>query len=172
MNHSGSIAPKERINISYQQAGNDQEQVELPLKILVLGNYGGDLCSDVLEERKPININKDNFSSVMEKSNLKLSIEVPDRLHDDPSRQLPLSLEFRELGDFGPESIVAQCPELQKLMQLREALTALKGPMGNIPQFRRRLREIVTDQDSRQALLGELQAPLALAEPQNEEGVQ
>lgn len=162
MNLPGSIAPKERINISYQQAGNEQEQVELPLKILVLGNYGGDPATDVLEERKPININKDNFSSVMEQSNLSLTLQVPDKIHgeasDEASGELALSLHFRKLSDFGPEAIVEQSPELRKLMQLREALTALKGPMGNIPQFRRRLREIVGDQQSRQALLGELKA--------------
>lgn len=166
MNQPGSVAPKERINISYQQAGNDQEQVELPLKILVLGNYGGDPCTEFLEERKPVNINKDNFSSVMGKSNLRLSFEVADKIHDEADDSLPVSLSFTTLADFGPESIVAQCPELRKLMQLRQALTALKGPMGNIPQFRRRLRAIVGDRASRQALLGELRAPLALSSSQ------
>lgn len=158
MTQPGSIAPKERINISYQQAGNSQEQVELPLKILVLGNYGGDPSDDFLEERKPININKDNFASVMDKSNLHLTMQVQDKIRGSQSDELPVSLRFGKLSDFGPESIVAQCPELSKLMQLREALTALKGPMGNIPQFRSRLREIVGDQQTRQALLGELKA--------------
>lgn len=163
MNQPGSIAPKERINISYQQAGNAQEQIELPLKILVLGNYGGDPSTEFLEDRKPININKENFSSVMEKSNLSLTIEVKDRIREDQAESLPVSLSFSQLSDFGPESIVAQCPELRQLMELREALTALKSPMGNIPQFRRRLGAIMADHASRQALLGELQTPLALS---------
>lgn len=168
MHPTGSIAPKERINISYHQAGKDQEQVELPLKILVLGNYGGDPSTEFLEDRKPISVNKDNFSSVMRQSNLKLSIQVPDRIHDQSDGELTATLNFSELADFGPESIVEQCPELSQLMQLRDALTALKGPMGNLPQFRRRLRDIVGDPKSRQALLGELQAPLALPQAQGD----
>lgn len=38
MAKEGSVAPKERINITFKPAtGNAQEEIELPLKLLVLG---------------------------------------------------------------------------------------------------------------------------------------
>jgi len=35
-------------------------------------------------------------------------------------------------------------------------LKALKGPLGNIPDFRKKLQELVNDEGSRAKLLGEL----------------
>ena len=38
----GSVAPKERVNIVYKSSVGDQtEEVELPLKLLMLGDYTG-----------------------------------------------------------------------------------------------------------------------------------
>ncbi|MCF4976367.1 type VI secretion system contractile sheath small subunit, partial [Pseudomonas lactis] len=40
MAKDGSVAPKERINITFKPAvGSAQEDVELPLKLLVLGDF-------------------------------------------------------------------------------------------------------------------------------------
>ena len=40
MSKEGSVAPKERVNITYKPAiGNAKEEVELPLKLLMLGDY-------------------------------------------------------------------------------------------------------------------------------------
>lgn len=167
MKHNGSIAPKERINILYQQAGDQQAQVELPLKILVMGNYGGQTESGLVEERKPLNITPHNFDKVMDQSELSLEIAVKDHLGPDPAAEMPLSLDFRRLDDFSPESIVNQCPQMAQLMALRQALTALKGPMGNIPAFRNRLRELLEDQKTRAQLMQEVNAIAAPANTPN-----
>jgi type VI secretion system protein ImpB len=40
MAKEGSVAPKERINVTFKPAtGNAQEELELPLKLLVLGDF-------------------------------------------------------------------------------------------------------------------------------------
>ena len=39
---------------------------------------------------------------------------------------------------------------------LREALVALKGPLGNVPAFRRHLQHLLTDQQARKQLAQEL----------------
>lgn len=169
MKSTGTIAPKERINIVYQQAGDQRAQVELPLKLLVMDNYGGNSDPRVIEDRKPVSINKDNFSRVMEQNNLKLDLAVKDRLTPESQGELALSLEFHQLSDFGPESLVNQCPQLHALMQLRSALSALKGPLGNIPAFRQRLRELMQDESGREQLLQELLETPALPPTPNEE---
>jgi len=66
-----TVAPKERVNITYKaQVGDAQEESELPLKILMVGDYTLKHDDTPLEERKPINIDKDNFNDVMAKQNL------------------------------------------------------------------------------------------------------
>jgi type VI secretion system protein ImpB len=60
------------------------------------------------------------------------------------------------MKDFGPEAIVEQVPELKRLLELREALRALKGPLANVPEFRKKIQDLITDDTSRQRLLTEI----------------
>ena len=65
MANEGSVAPQERVNITYKSStGGAQQEVELPLKMLFLGDYTGRPDGRPLEERKPINVDKDNFQQV------------------------------------------------------------------------------------------------------------
>jgi type VI secretion system protein ImpB len=157
MSKESSVAPTERINILYQSlTGNAQEQVELPLKILMLGDFTGQKDERPIEERAPISVDKDNFSDVMAQQNLQVTLSVPDRLSQEQGASMPVTLQFRNLSDFAPESIVHQVPELDTLLKLRTALNALKGPLGNIPAFRRRLQDLLNSADSREKLMKEL----------------
>jgi type VI secretion system protein ImpB len=156
MAQEGSVAPKERINIVYKSAADGMEEVELPLKILALGDFTGRQDSTPLEERKAINIDKDNFTSVMAEHKLGVNLAVADKLSGEEGSELKVNLNFASMDDFGPEGVLAQVPELRKLMQLRDALTALKGPLGNAQGFRKRIKDILDDETSRAQLLSEL----------------
>ena len=66
-----SVAPKERINITYKTKTNNQEaDVELPLKLMVMANLTG-YNDTPLEEREVVSINKINFDQVMQKMDIK-----------------------------------------------------------------------------------------------------
>ena len=52
--------------------------------------------------------------------------------------------------------MVNQVPELRKLLELRTALNALKGPLGNIPAFRGKIQGLLGDAEGRQKLMTEL----------------
>lgn len=152
-----SVAPKERVNIVYMsQTGDAQEETELPLKILVVGDYTGRADDTPLEERKPINIDKENFDDVMAKQDLSARVQVPDRLSNEKDAALNVELKFKSLADFGPEGIAKQVPELQRMLELRAALTALKGPLGNIPAFRKKIQSLLSDIEGREKLMNEL----------------
>ena len=157
MSKKGTVAPKERVNIVYKtDIGGAQEEVELPLKMLMLGDYTGREDDTPLEDRKPINIDKDNFNDVLKQQNIELSISVPDKLSGEEGAEMPVSLKFNKLSDFGPEAVVQQVDELRQLMELRSALTALKGPLGNVPAFRRKLQKLLGDDEARKKLMTEL----------------
>jgi type VI secretion system protein ImpB len=152
-----TVAPKERVNIVYKaQIGDAQVETELPLKILMVGDYTGRRDDTPLEERKPINIDKENFNEVMAEQNLETTVQVPDRLSGEQDASLNLKLRFKKIDDFGPEGIVTQVPELKAMLDLRAALTALKGPLGNIPAFRKKIQALLGNGDARKKLMGEL----------------
>ncbi|MDX2503009.1 MAG: type VI secretion system contractile sheath small subunit [Gammaproteobacteria bacterium] len=161
MAKEGSVAPKERINIKYSPStGDSKEEVELPFKVMVMGDFTQQEDERPVEERKPININKDNFNEVLSKQNLNIDLNVADKLSEEASgeegAELAVNLSFDSLKDFEPESIVRQVPELNKLLELREALIALKGPLGNVPAFRKEIQSVLQDDEKKQLLMSEL----------------
>ncbi|MBU2707997.1 type VI secretion system contractile sheath small subunit [Zooshikella marina] len=157
MAKEGSVAPKERINISYKpETGGAQEDVELPLKMLVVSDFTLREDDRLIEERKTISVDKDNFNEVLKKQNLAIDIAVPNTLSENEDDDMGLSLKFENIRDFEPESIVKQVPELNQLLELRNALVALKGPLGNAPAFRKAIQNVLNDADSREKLLKEL----------------
>jgi len=156
MGQEGTVAPKERVNIVYKPATGVQEEKELPLKMVMLGDYTMRPDDTPLEERKPINIDKDNFNDVMKAMNLKVSFGAKNVLVKEEGAEVPVTLQFKHVNDFGPEAVVQQVPELNKLLQLRNALLALKGPLGNVPGFRKKIMDIMADDAARDKLLKEL----------------
>lgn len=154
---SGSIAPKERINVTYVPATGDQQaEKELPLNLLVTGDFKGRTEETSLEERSVISIDKNNFDNVMEKADINLSFSVPNKLEENSESDIPVNLSFKSLKDFSPDQVIKQLPELEKLLALRESLVALKGPLGNAPEFRKKLQDLISDESSREQLLTEL----------------
>ena len=157
MAKEASVAPRERVNIVYRPAtGDAQEEVELPLKLLVMGDFTGKPDDRPLEEREPINIDKDNFDEVLKAQGIGLNITVPNKISGEPDDEMTVELTFESMKDFNPEEIAKKVPELNKLLELREALTALKGPLSNIPAFRKKIQELVKDEAARERLLKEL----------------
>jgi type VI secretion system protein ImpB len=157
MAKEASVAPKERVNITYRPAtGDAREEVELPLKVLVLGDFTQAPDDRALENREPINVDKDNFNEVLKAQNISLDLKVPNRLSGKPEDEMKVKLQFSSLKDFQPEAIVEQIPELRKLIDLRNALMSLGGPLTNIPDFRKKITELVKDEAARKQLLKEL----------------
>lgn len=158
MAKEGSVAPKERINVTFKPAtGGAQEEIELPLKLMVLGDFTQRADDRKIEDRKPISIDKNSFDEVLAKQELNLTFAVPNRLQDDAEGDdMAVQLRINSMKDFNPANVVDQVPELKKLMELRDALVALKGPLGNAPAFRKAIESVLADDDSRDRVLGEL----------------
>jgi type VI secretion system protein ImpB len=153
----GSVAPKERINIAYKSdTGGATESIELPLKLLVLDDFTGKNNDDVIEDRDPINVNKENFNDVVKSQNLSMSFSVPNRLDEQSDDDISVDLKISSIKDFDPASVAEQIPELNSLLELRRALQALRGPLGNVPAFRKTIQAILENEDTRKQVMEEL----------------
>jgi type VI secretion system protein ImpB len=122
----------------------------------MMGDYTQRPDPRPLEDRKPLNIDKDNFQKVMSEQKLGLTFNVKNALGENPDDELTVNLKFRRLSDMEPEAVANQVPELKKLLELRAALTALKGPLGNEKAFRNKIQQILSDPAQRNKLVTEL----------------
>ncbi len=157
MAKEGSVAPRERVNIVYRpETGGAQEEVELPLKVLVMGDFTGKPDDRTVEEREPVNVDKDNFNEVLKGQGVGVDVTVPNKLSGEPDEDMNVSLKFESMKDFSPEEVAKNTPELNRLMELREALGSLKGPLSNVPDFRKKIQELVKDEAAREKIMKEL----------------
>lgn len=158
MANESTVAPRERINVTFTpNTGDQQQEIELPLKLVVLGDFTQREDERSIEQRKPIAIDKNSFEDVLAKQNLSLAFSVPNQLQeDDADSDLPVELSIGSMHDFNPANVVEQVPELRQLMELREALVALKGPLGNTPAFRQAIEALLRDDQARDQVLTEL----------------
>ncbi|MFO0547084.1 MAG: type VI secretion system contractile sheath small subunit [Polyangiaceae bacterium] len=117
-------------------------QRELPLRLLVLGEFSR------YAPRGPrssvVEVTADAFDSAMSALRPSVDFQVPNRL-EEGTTPIRVRLDFERLGDFGPEAVAKRIPELRNLLEVRAAVTALKGPLGGEKQFRNKLLSIVAN---------------------------
>ncbi len=83
-------------------------------------------------------------------------MQVDNTLSGKAGDQLGVDLSFANMNDFEPEAIAQQIPELRELLELREALTELKGPLSQNAEFRKRLQKLLDDEKERGSILDEI----------------
>jgi len=154
--------PKARVNIKLDlHTGGAQKKVELPLKLMVMGDYSNGKESRPLSERSKVNINKNNFDSVLADFSPGLKLAVENTLVGDNS-DTSVELSFQSMKDFEPEQIARQIPELRALLAMRNLLRDLKSNLLDNATFRQELERILKDD----ALSNELRTELAALAPQ------
>ena len=156
--------PKARVNIKLDlHTGGAQKKVELPLKLMVLGDYSNGREDRALSERTKININKNNFDSVLAEFAPTLKLTVENTFTADGS-DASVELNFQRMKDFEPEQVARQIPSLRALLATRNLLRDLKSNLLDNATFRHELERIVKDEtlsDELRAELAVLAAPTA-----------
>ena len=153
--------PKARVNIKLDlHTGGAQKKVELPLKLMVMGDYSNGSEQRPLSERGKININKNNVDSVLGEFSPGLKLVVENTLPDDAA-DTAVELSFQRLKDFEPEQVARQVPQLRALLAMRNLLRDLKSNLLDNVTFRHELERILKDD----ALSDELRAELAALAP-------
>lgn len=147
--------PPSRIDLTLDVAtGDAREKVEIPLRLLVMSDLTGEKEDTPLAEREVVSVTDKNFDDVMESYDLDLECVVPDKLRGEGD--MKVELEFDDLDDFEPEQVAQQVPELSRLLAARNLLKDLRNRLISMREFREQLEEIITDEESRKELLGEL----------------
>lgn len=150
--------PKARVNIKLDlHTGGAQKKVELPLKLLVTGDFSNGSESRPLYEREKVNINKHNFNSVLAEFSPTVKLAVVNTLADDGSEE-SIELRFRQMKDFEPEQVARQIPQLKAMLAMRNLLRDLKSNLLDNATFRNALEAILKDPALSDELCGELKA--------------
>jgi type VI secretion system protein ImpB len=148
--------PPARINLFLEvQRGGAKKKLELPLRLLVAGNFTSKDADVPMAQREKININKDNFQDVMKSSDLGLQINVPDKLKGGDA-EMKVDLKFKDLNSFSPEAVAQQLPQLGRLLATRNLLQDLRNRIISVNDFRKELEKIVKDKAALAKLAGEL----------------
>jgi len=147
--------PAARINLKLDVGkGNAKKKMELPLKMLVMGDFTQKKRTQRVGDREKININKNNFEQVMKSQGLKLNYAVDNKLTGQGD--LKVGLDVTSMDSFKPENIAKTIPELSKLLAARNLLKDLKSNLLDNRAFRSRLEEIIKDPAAAKALHEEL----------------
>src|ERR1700675_4251630 len=136
-----------RVQITYDvEVGGAIEIKELPFVVGVLGDFTGNPEQPLpkLKDRKFVEVNPDNFDSVLEGMKPHLAFSVENKLSDEPDApNLKVDLNFKSMDDFEPENVARQIKPLKELLDLRQRLADLRGSLQGNDKLEEWLSEAV-----------------------------
>ncbi|HEV8591204.1 MAG TPA: type VI secretion system contractile sheath large subunit, partial [Pyrinomonadaceae bacterium] len=90
-------------------------QEEIPFRILCLGDWSGRGEKKPVDERPPIEVDRDNFDACLARLGTRLELDLN-------GAEEPIVLEFTELDDFHPDRIFERVPLFSAMRDLRKRL--------------------------------------------------
>lgn len=151
---------KPRVHIKYEvETEGAMVEKELPFVVGVLGDFSGNPTEDLkpFGERKFVQIDKDNFDTVMARMTPGLNMQVENTLSGE-DELMRVNLAFSKMEDFEPAQIVDQVPALKKLLESRNQLRDLLAKADRSEELETLLEDILQDNDAVRKLMGELDA--------------
>jgi type VI secretion system protein ImpB len=151
-----------RVQITYDvEVGGAIEIKELPFVVGVLGDFTGNPEQPLpkLKDRKFVEVNPDNFDTVLEGMKPHLSFAVENKLSDDPdAAKLKIDLKFRKFEDFEPGNVAKQVKPLKEMLDLRSRLANLRSSLQGNDKLEELLLEAVGNTEKLEKLKGEIGA--------------
>lgn len=148
--------PKARINLSLDvETGGAKKKMELPLKLLVMGDFSSGKGSGRLAERERVSLTRNNLEAVLKDLAPTAEFSVPNIARGEG--EIGIRLSFDSLNSFHPEQVANQVPELHSLMAMRNLLKDLKSNVLDNARFRRELENIVRNRPELEGLQEELE---------------
>jgi type VI secretion system protein ImpC len=105
------------VNLTSGDSGDsDERSPETPFRLLICGNLSGNRPNArLLEHRKPVEIDRDNFDEVL--ARIAPSVTIPD-----DANGTELTISFRELEEFEPDRLFRRLPVFDELRSLRDEI--------------------------------------------------
>jgi type VI secretion system protein ImpB len=112
-----------------------------------------------LKDRKFVEINPDNFDSVLKGMSPHLKFSVENKLSSDPrAGQVGVDLHFESFDDFSPANVAAQVGPIKELLDLRTRLSNLRGSLQGNDQLDQALFDAVSKTEELNKLRSEIGA--------------
>ncbi len=146
-----------RVHITYDvETGGAIQKKEIPFVVGVVGDYSGkpdpdDPDKKRFKDRKFVEIDRDNFNSVLKGMKPRLAFRVDNKLSDEDTK-IPVELKFESLDDFHPEQVVKQITPVNKLVDARQKLTELLGKLDGNEKLDELLQGVINETDQLQEL--------------------
>jgi len=149
-----------RVHITYDvETGGAIELKELPFVVGVVGDFTGQPVEPLpkLKDRKFVEVNPDNFDSVLEGMKPHLAFSVENKLSDEADApNLKVDLNFKSMDDFEPENVARQVKPLKELLDLRQRLSDLRGSLQGNDKLEELLLDAVGNTEKLEKLKGEI----------------
>jgi type VI secretion system protein ImpB len=136
--------------------GGAQKKVELPLKLLTIGDFSNGKERPAIIGKRKINVNKNNFNSVLSEFSPEVNLSVQNTLAGDaPKRTSAAFYRYQRFrtGAGGPAD-----PQLRAMLAMRNLLRDLKSNLLDNATFRKELEKILKDPALSQELRDEMSA--------------
>lgn len=148
--------PKARVNITLDlETGGARKKLELPMKMLAIGDFSGGKTKGRVADRERVNINKETLEQVLSDFSPEARFSVDNAIRNDGS-EIGVNLKFDNFKAFTPEQVARQVPELDNLLAMRNLLKDLKSNLLDNGKFRRELERIIKNQPELEGLKAEL----------------
>jgi type VI secretion system protein ImpB len=149
--------PAARINLKLDVGkGDAKKSMELPLKLLVMGDFTCREKDGRLSDREKIAVDRNNFQQVMADFGLNLSFMVDNKLGSNGG-EIKVDIPVTGIDSFRPENVASAVPALSRLLAARNLLKDLKSNLLDNREFRRKLEELIKNPESARKLRTELQ---------------
>lgn len=147
-----------RVQITYDvEVGDSIEMKEIPFVVGVLGDLSGkpDEPLPKLKDRKFVEIDRDNFDTVLAGMKPRLVFRADNKLTDDDTK-MAVELRFKSMDDFHPERVAEQITPVRKLVDARKRLSDLLNKLDGNDKLDELLQDVISSTDSLEKLGAEV----------------
>jgi type VI secretion system protein ImpB len=138
--------PKSRLTLRYRtEINGEPEDIELPLRLLVLGDFSGShTLKDSFDERKILSFDGKNLNSIIKE--MKIKLQVTDSAEE--THTIPID----NVNSFLPGHIIASIKTMDEMVKAKRSLNALLSSINNSSKFRNALTALLDDPSSLESL--------------------
>jgi type VI secretion system protein ImpB len=154
-------APRVQIAYDVEHYGSPTT-IELPFVMGVMADLAGASetaeASKAVPDRAFVDVDANRFPKFMEALSPRVKARVKNTLPQaegaEREEELALDLSFKSMGDFAPDKIAEQIPQLAELLRMRRQLEELLGFMDGRIDAEKRIAQLLNNEP----LLGQVAA--------------